>query len=112
MPRAGLRSDGPTKSGKEIGMPRFVGFGLRALSVVLPMLVAIHAPAQAAGQAAKYDPGADDKAIRIGTTAPLSGPVSAFAQIAKSAEAYFHKVNDEGGVNGRHIEMIIADDAY
>jgi branched-chain amino acid transport system substrate-binding protein len=93
-------------------MPRFVGFGLRALSVVLPMLVAIHAPAQAAGQAAKYDPGADDKAIRIGTTAPLSGPVSAFAQIAKSAEAYFHKVNDEGGVNGRHIEMIIADDAY
>ena len=60
----------------------------------------------------KYDPGADDKTIKIGTTAPLSGPVSAFAQIAKSAEAYFNKVNDEGGVNGRRIQMIIADDAY
>jgi branched-chain amino acid transport system substrate-binding protein len=93
-------------------MPRFVGFRLRALSVVLPMLVAIHTPAQAAGPSAKYDPGADDKTIKIGTTAPLSGPVSAFAQIAKSAEAYFHKVNDEGGVNGRRIQMIIADDAY
>jgi len=84
-------------------MPRFAGFRLCALSVVLPMLVAVHAPAEAAGTTAKYDPGADDKTIKIGTTAPLSGPVSAFAQIAKSAEAYFHKINDEGGVNGRRI---------
>ena len=50
--------------------------------------------------------------IRIGQTMPYSGPVSAFAQIAKSAEAYFRKINDEGGVNGRRIQMMIADDAY
>jgi branched-chain amino acid transport system substrate-binding protein len=76
---------------------------------VLPMLAAIPAGAKTA---AKYDSGADDKKIKIGTTAPLSGPVSAYAQIAKSAEAYFRKVNDDGGINGRRIEMIIADDAY
>ena len=82
---------------------------LRALCIALPVLAAIPAQAQTA---AKYDSGADDKKIRIGTTAPLSGPVSAFAQISKSAEAYFRKVNDEGGINGRRIELIIADDAY
>ena len=90
-------------------MPRFPESTCTPWASRLSMLAAIPAQAQTA---AKYDTGADDKTIKIGTTAPLSGPVSAFAQIAKSAEAYFRKVNDEGGVNGRRIEMIIADDAY
>ena len=51
-----------------------------------------------------------DKTIKIGTTAPLSGPVSAFAQIAKSAEAYFNKVNDEGGIYGRDLVVACVDD--
>jgi hypothetical protein len=93
----------------EEDMGRSSRIQLRALGFAAAMLAAIPAQAQ---PAAKYDPGANDKAIKIGTTAPLSGPVSAFAQIAKSAEAYFKKVNDEGGVNGRRIEMIIVDDAY
>jgi len=90
-------------------MRRFPGIQLPALSIALSMLTAMPALAQTS---AKYDPGADDKTIKIGTTAPLSGPVSAYAQIAKSAEAYFKKVNAEGGINGRQIQMIIADDAY
>ncbi|MEY9923279.1 ABC-type branched-subunit amino acid transport system substrate-binding protein [Bradyrhizobium japonicum] len=73
-------------------MARFARF--RAACILLPMLAASTAHAQS-----KYDPGADDKTIKIGTTAPLSGPVSAFAQIAKSAEAYFRKVNDEGAAS-------------
>ncbi|MBR0750627.1 ABC transporter substrate-binding protein [Bradyrhizobium jicamae] len=89
-------------------MARSVRPRLRAACILLPLLAASAAQAESP----KYDPGADDKTIRIGTTAPLSGPVSAFAQIAKSAEAYFRKVNEEGGVNGRRIQMIIADDAY
>lgn len=90
-------------------MRRCPGIKLPALAVALTLLAALPALAQTPS---KYDPGADDKTIRIGTTAPLSGPVSAFAQIAKAAEAYFTKVNAEGGVNGRQIQMIIADDAY
>ena len=89
-------------------MARFARLRFAAACILLPLLAAHTASAQTA----KYDPGADDKTIKIGTTAPLSGPVSAFAQIAKSAEAYFRKVNDDGGVNGRRIQMIIADDAY
>jgi branched-chain amino acid transport system substrate-binding protein len=84
----------------------FLGTRLRALSLALLTLAALPAQAQTT------DPGANDKTIRIGMTAPLSGPVSAYAQIAKSADAYFHKVNDDGGINGRRIELIIADDAY
>lgn len=77
-----------------------------ALGAVLALLTTAPAAAQ------KYDPGADDRKIKIGMTAPLSGPVSAFAQIAKSADAYFRKINDDGGINGRRIELVIADDAY
>jgi branched-chain amino acid transport system substrate-binding protein len=90
-------------------MRRLPGIRLPALAVALSILAPLPVLAQTA---AKYDTGADDKTIKIGTTAPLSGPVSAFAQIAKSAEAYFRKINAEGGVNGRQIQMIIADDAY
>ena len=79
-------------------MARFARLRLAAACLLLPLFAANMAHAQS-----KYDPGADDKTVKIGTTAPLSGPVSAFAQIAKSAEAYFRKVNDEGGVNGRRI---------
>ncbi|WP_375783907.1 ABC transporter substrate-binding protein [Bradyrhizobium sp. Pha-3] len=89
-------------------MARLVRSHLRAALLLLPLIAA----GAARAESAKYDSGADDKTIKIGTTAPLSGPVSAFAQIAKSAEAYFRKVNDEGGVNGRRIQMMIADDAY
>lgn len=60
----------------------------------------------------KYDAGANDKLIKIGMTAPLSGPASAYGQIAKAAEAYIKSVNDAGGVNGRKISLLVADDGY
>ena len=60
----------------------------------------------------KYDPGANDTIIRIGVTAPLSGPASAYGQISKAAAAYIRQVNDTGGVNGRKIELIVLDVGY
>jgi branched-chain amino acid transport system substrate-binding protein len=65
--------------------------------------------AQAAGQ---YGPGASDRAIRIGNTNPYSGPASAYGAIGRALGAYFDKVNDEGGINGRRIELITLDDGY
>jgi branched-chain amino acid transport system substrate-binding protein len=50
--------------------------------------------------------------IRIGQTLPYSGPVSGFGLIGKVQEAYFEKVNAEGGINGRKIKFITLDDAY
>jgi branched-chain amino acid transport system substrate-binding protein len=50
--------------------------------------------------------------IRIGQTLPYSGPVSGFGLIGKTQEAYFAKVNAEGGINGRKVKFITLDDAY
>ncbi|MBL8289672.1 MAG: ABC transporter substrate-binding protein [Rubrivivax sp.] len=60
----------------------------------------------------KYDPGASDKEIKIGQTMPYSGPASAYGTIGKVEAAYFRKINDEGGINGRKITFISLDDAY
>jgi branched-chain amino acid transport system substrate-binding protein len=50
--------------------------------------------------------------IKIGNTNPYSGPASAYGTIGKVIGAYFKKVNDEGGVNGRKINYISYDDSY
>jgi ABC-type branched-subunit amino acid transport system substrate-binding protein len=60
----------------------------------------------------KYDPGASDTEIKIGQTAPFSGPASAYATIAKAQAAYIKMINEQGGVNGRKINLIQYDDAY
>ena len=60
----------------------------------------------------KYDPGASDKEIKVGNINPYSGPASAYGTIGKTIGAYFKKVNDEGGVNGRRINYISMDDGY
>ncbi|RXH31867.1 ABC transporter substrate-binding protein [Bradyrhizobium zhanjiangense] len=60
----------------------------------------------------KYDIGASDTEIKIGNIMPYSGPASAYAAIGKTEEAYFNKINAEGGINGRKIKFISYDDAY
>jgi branched-chain amino acid transport system substrate-binding protein len=60
----------------------------------------------------KYDPGATDKEIKVGNINPYSGPASAYGTIGKTIGAYFKKVNDEGGINGRRINYISMDDGY
>jgi branched-chain amino acid transport system substrate-binding protein len=62
--------------------------------------------------APKYDPGASTTEIRIGNTAPLSGPAAALSVPLKVVALYFKKVNAEGGVNGRRINFIPYDDGY
>ena len=60
----------------------------------------------------RYDPGATDKEIKIGGISPYSGPASAYGTIGKAIDAYFKKVNAEGGINGRQIRFITLDDGY
>ena len=43
---------------------------------------------------------------------PYSGPASAYGVIGKIEEAYFNKINAEGGINGRKIKFISYDDGY
>src|SRR5579859_5502942 len=59
-----------------------------------------------------YDTGATDTEIKVGNIMPYSGPASAYGVIGKAEAAYFNKVNEEGGINGRKINFISYDDAY
>jgi len=60
----------------------------------------------------KYDTGATDTEIKLGQTNPFSGPASSYATIGKTQAAYMKMINDQGGVNGRKINLIQYDDAY
>jgi branched-chain amino acid transport system substrate-binding protein len=60
----------------------------------------------------KYDTGATDTEIKVGHLVPYSGPVSAYGTIGKSVSAYFAKVNADGGINGRKVNVLSLDDAY
>jgi branched-chain amino acid transport system substrate-binding protein len=60
----------------------------------------------------KYDTGATDTEIKIGNIMPYSGPASAYGVIGKTEEAYFRKINAEGGINGRKITFVSYDDGY
>jgi branched-chain amino acid transport system substrate-binding protein len=60
----------------------------------------------------KYDPGATDTEIKIGNIMPYSGPASSYSVIGKTEAAYFKKINDDGGINGRKINFISYDDGY
>lgn len=50
--------------------------------------------------------------IRIGQTLPYSGPASGFGAIGRTQEAFFEKINAEGGINGRKVKFITLDDGY
>src|SRR5919202_4280559 len=85
---------------------------IRTHSTVLALLAGLALGLGPALAQKKYDPGASDTEIRIGNIMPYSGPASAYGVIGKTEEAYFRKVNDEGGVNGRKITFVSYDDAY
>jgi ABC-type branched-subunit amino acid transport system substrate-binding protein len=70
------------------------------------------APATTGGALTASDVGVSKDSILIGATVPLSGPAAAYGTIAKSSDAYFRYVNDNGGVNGRQITYKYLDDAY
>ena len=74
--------------------------------------VAIALSATSASAQKKYDTGASDTEIKIGQTVPFSGPASAYAGIGKTQAAYMRMINEQGGINGRKINLIQYDDAY
>jgi len=90
-------------------MTRRLAFALTAL--VLTLATGVTA-ALAGPTRSTADPGVTPTSILLGTTSPLSGAASAYASVARGADAYFKYVNARGGVNGRKILDTIVDDAY
>ena len=84
----------------------------RCIILLASLLLGISAGANPAAAEKKYDPGASDTEIKIGNIMPYSGPLSAYALIGRTEAAFFKKINDEGGINGRKINFISYDDAF
>ena len=72
--------------------------------------LALSLPGALAGRSST--PGVTAKSIVLGGTAPLTGPETAYAPVARGAQAYFDYVNAHGGVNKRKITYKVVDDAY
>jgi branched-chain amino acid transport system substrate-binding protein len=80
--------------------------------LVTATTVAVALSASSAYAQKKYDTGASDTEIKIGQTVPFSGAYSVYANIGKTQAAYMKMINDQGGINGRKINLIQYDDAY
>jgi branched-chain amino acid transport system substrate-binding protein len=73
-------------------------------------------PAQLAAYARQFDTpvqGITENEIRFGISAPFSGPAKELGQNMKlGIEAAFNVANTKGGVNGRQLRLVVADDGY
>lgn len=87
-------------------------WSLSRRSLLLSTGAAVLAGTPLAWAQKKYDIGVTDTEIKLGTTAPYSGPASSFGLYGKAMSAYFQMINDRGGINGRKINLISLDDAF
>jgi branched-chain amino acid transport system substrate-binding protein len=92
----------------EFGMP----VATSRLAIASAAFIVLAASSSGALAQKKYDTGATDTEIKIGNIMPYSGPASAYGVIGKTEEAYFKKINAEGGINGRKINFVSYDDGY
>lgn len=78
----------------------------------LRLIMAVALGTIMAGTTARAEPGISKDTIRIGMFGPLTGPVSMYGYpINNGAVAIYNRVNDQGGIHGRKIEVVMEDDA-
>ena len=80
--------------------------------VILPFAAAIACFIGPAAAQRYSGPGVSETEIKLGQTMPFSGPVSAYGIEGRVEGAYFQMLNDNGGINGRKVNLITLDDAY
>jgi branched-chain amino acid transport system substrate-binding protein len=68
--------------------------------------------AMAMSAAAQNAPGVTDSEIKIGQTMPYTGPGAWLSSLGLAEKAYMQMINDQGGVNGRKINLISVDDGF
>ena len=78
---------------------------LKLVPIAALLAAALASPAALAQK--KYDPGASDTEIKIGNINALQRPGLGLRHHRQGrSAAYFKKINDEGGINGRKINFI------
>jgi ABC-type branched-subunit amino acid transport system substrate-binding protein len=80
----------------------------RALALVTALALAVVPPAFAQTKA----PGVTDTEVTVGLTMPLSGVAAAWSNTGVAMEAWARQVNEQGGIHGRKIKVVMKDDGY
>jgi branched-chain amino acid transport system substrate-binding protein len=80
---------------------------MKVRSILLPALMLAASCTMAVAQDV---PGVTKDTIKIGVIGPMTGPAAIFGKSVFGVEALYKKVNDEGGINGRKIEIFREDD--
>ncbi len=94
------------------------GLAVTAVAVAAAMTVSACGSSSGGGAAATATkdtsaPGVTKTSIILGTTQPLTGPAApGYSKISAAMTAYFNFVNDNGGINGRKIKLLVEDDGY
>lgn len=88
--------------------------GLASAAVVATSLALVLSACGSGGGSGDGDStGVTKEKIVLGTTQPLTGIAApGYSRISVAMERWFDYVNDNGGVNGRKIELIVKDDGY
>ncbi|MER3455355.1 MAG: hypothetical protein C4304_00350 [candidate division GAL15 bacterium] len=50
--------------------------------------------------------------VVVGTSMPLSGPAAYWGAVGRAMEAYARYLNDQGGIHGRRLRVVVRDDSY
>jgi len=58
------------------------------------------------------EPGVTDTEVVVGVSTPLSGPAALWGVTALGMKAWADHINEQGGIHGRKITVIIKDDGY
>ncbi|UCD85157.1 MAG: ABC transporter substrate-binding protein [Deltaproteobacteria bacterium] len=72
------------------------------MAVSLPMLL----------NCAKKEVGVTEDEILVGVWSAQTGPAALWGAVARGTDCYFKMINDEGGIHGRKLKLLIRDDGY
>src|SRR5262249_2740555 len=61
---------------------------------------------------AQNAPGVSDREIKIGQTMPYTGPGAWLSAAGRAEKSYMQMINDQGGINGRKLNLISVDDGF
>jgi ABC-type branched-subunit amino acid transport system substrate-binding protein len=75
---------------------------------IIAVVIALFAPA-----GISQERGITATEIVFGTTMPTSGPAAFWGvPISGAIDAWFKNINDQGGINGRRLRLVVKDDGY
>jgi branched-chain amino acid transport system substrate-binding protein len=97
---------------RSIAAPPQTTSGLPSVTLAPPAAMAATAPTQTLPPPMNVH-GVTQSEIRFGIVIPFSGPVKETGrQMKLGIEAAFNRANETGGVNGRVLKLVAADDGY